>query len=107
MSRASVYVKYKLGGAETSPGIYEETEESRRCSAYIEQVALRHSSDSVNPSISSSTRVRITAGEFEKLNYMNIRAVKWAGVWWTVQSVQYIRPRLLIYLGGVDASEEG
>lgn len=57
--------------------------------------------EKVNLDISTNTSLSILADSYANEHAFAIRFVEWAGVFWTVTSVDIQRPRLLLRLGGV------
>lgn len=66
--------------------------------------------DKVNEDISVSNTISIVADQHAIENFINIKYVGWAGVLWTVSSVDIQSPRLILNLGevynGPTAAEE-
>jgi len=52
-----------------------------------------------NDNVSLSNSISIVADDFAFENFLTIKYVKWAGVLWTVTSVEVQRPRLILSLG--------
>lgn len=57
--------------------------------------------DKVNNDISVSNSISIVADQYATEHFFNIKYVKWAGVLWTVPSVEVRSPRLILSVGGV------
>jgi hypothetical protein len=57
--------------------------------------------DELNRDLSVQNSISIVADAFASENFFAIRYVNWAGVRWTVTSVQVQRPRLILTLGEV------
>lgn len=57
--------------------------------------------DKVNNDISVSNSISIVADEFAVDNFLKIKYVVWAGVYWLVTTVEVRHPRLILNLGGV------
>lgn len=55
--------------------------------------------DSVLGKVSFQTRISVVADAYALENYLDIRYVEWAGSYWTVESVQVERPRLILLVG--------
>lgn len=55
----------------------------------------------VNENIVSSNSISIVSDQFAVDNSYNIKYVRWAGVTWTVRSVEVRSPRLILNLGSV------
>lgn len=57
--------------------------------------------DKLNSDISVSNTISIVADQHAIENFINIKYVRWAGVLWTVSSVDIQSPRLILNLGEV------
>lgn len=67
----------------------------------LRNIRQLENNDKINDDISMNNSISIVADDFAVANFMNIRYVKWAGVYWTVSSVEVRRPRLILNLGSV------
>lgn len=67
----------------------------------IRKARTLEDSDSVNDNIVVSNRISVVADEHAFENFINIKYLRWAGVLWTVTTVEVISPRLILSLGGV------
>lgn len=57
--------------------------------------------DGLNQDIVSDHRVSVLA-DAKAIEFWNlVKYVEWAGVLWTVKTAELVRPRLILYLGGV------
>lgn len=56
---------------------------------------------SLNSDISVGNSISIVADEYANAHFFSIRYVEWAGVLWTVKTVEVESPRLILRLGGV------
>jgi len=61
---------------------------------------LENTGDIIND-VMSANSISIIADEFAIENFINIKYVRWAGVLWTVTSVEVRSPRLILNLGKV------
>jgi hypothetical protein len=59
------------------------------------------SGEKVNDDIIVDNSISIVADEHAKMNFFNIKYVRWSGVLWTVRSVEVRNPRLILTLGSV------
>ncbi len=59
------------------------------------------SGESVNADLSVGNSISIVADEFAIEHFFNIKYVEWAGVRWTVTTVEVRDPRLILSLGSV------
>ena len=57
--------------------------------------------DQVNDSPNISNSISVVADEFITEHFHEIKYVKWAGVYWTVNTVEVQHPRLILSIGGV------
>lgn len=95
----------KVGYAEsteTSPGVWEDVITER---SYYGDV-LRNSrtlvdGEKLNPDISVGNSISIVGDSYAYGYFFAIRYVEWAGVLFTVTTVEVQRPRLLLSLGEV------
>lgn len=62
---------------------------------------LDDDADRVNDNINVSNSISVVADEYAFEHFFNIKYVRWAGVPWTVSSVEVRSPRLILTLGGV------
>ncbi len=58
-------------------------------------------SERVNADISVSNSISVVADQYAFEHFFNIKYVRWAGVLWTVTSVEVRSPRLILNLGSV------
>lgn len=59
------------------------------------------SGEGLNSNISVGNSISIVADEYANQHFFNIKYVMWAGVAWTVTSVEVKSPRLILSLGEV------
>lgn len=57
--------------------------------------------ESVNNNITVSNSISVVADEYAIEHFFNIKYVRWAGVLWTVTTVEVQNPRLILSLGSV------
>jgi hypothetical protein len=57
--------------------------------------------EKLNPDISVQNSISIVADEYAIKHFQKIKYVRWAGVLWTVSSVEVRSPRLILSLGSV------
>jgi len=67
----------------------------------IRNIALQGTVMQANSDMHISNSISIVADEFANANFYNIKYVRWAGVLWTVMSVEVRPPRLILNLGMV------
>lgn len=59
------------------------------------------SGEVLNDNISVNNSISVVADQYAIEHFFNIRYVRWAGVLWTVTSVEVQSPRLILNLGSV------
>jgi hypothetical protein len=57
--------------------------------------------ESLNNDLSVGNSISIVADAYANEHFFAMRYIQWAGVLWTVESVEVQSPRLLLRLGGV------
>ena len=57
--------------------------------------------DSINDDFSVSNSISVVADQYAVEHFMHIKYVEWAGVFWTVTTVEVRSPRLVLGLGQV------
>ena len=55
----------------------------------------------VNSDITVGNSISIVADAYANEHFFAMRYVKWAGVYWTVEKIDVLAPRLTLQLGGV------
>lgn len=101
--------------SETNPGIWESEVEEREAYGDVLSNVRRwdQSTETVNDSISTSNQISVLADRFLCEHLGAMRYVRWNGTVWKIQSVNLVRPRAILTLGGVyngqqkDPEEEG
>lgn len=100
--RYSGEVGYVKDQVETQPGIWEPFIQKVVMKGYAESVTSRNSfDDKVNDDISTSHRLRVIGDKFAFSNFMYIRFAEFMGEYWEVNSVQIMRPNIILNLGGL------
>lgn len=87
---------------EVRPGVWKDVITERNY--YGDEVRPTRRLDEVekvNFDISTNTSLSIMADAYANEHIFAIRYVKWMGVYWVVTSVDPIRPRLLLRMGGI------
>lgn len=86
-----------------SPGVYEEQAIEKPYYGDLLENTLKMNSESdrVLDNVRIQNHISIVADAYATEHFHSIRYVNWAGVNWSVSSVQVGRPRLLLRLGGV------
>ena len=67
----------------------------------IRNTKRNETGDTVLPDISVQNSISIVADAYANDHFMLIKYVRWAGVLWTVPSVEVRAPRLILNLGSV------
>lgn len=67
----------------------------------IRNTRQNESGDKVNNDISVANSISIVADDYAVENFLKIKYVRWAGVLWTVPTVEVRSPRLILNLGSV------
>jgi hypothetical protein len=57
--------------------------------------------ESVNDDITVANSISVVADEYAFEHFFNIKYIRWAGVLWTVTTVEVQSPRLILSLGSV------
>lgn len=87
---------------EITPGVWDEVIEEVEYFGDVDKLARSERIDAnVNPVLSMSNVISIIADDRALQNLHAIRYVGWLGQRWTVTSVEYTLPRLVLRLGGV------
>lgn len=87
---------------ETSPGVFEDGIEEHEHFGDVTRNFFRNTPGAeVNSTSSTANAISIVGDPFAMLNFSKIRYVEWAGVCWSVASVEIQRPRLILNLGEV------
>lgn len=92
---------------ELEPGITVSKPEER--DAYgdvLSNVRRWESGSDVNANVTTSNRISILADRFLCENMGAMRFVKWNGTTWEIKSVELVRPRAILTLGGVYHGEQ-
>jgi len=87
---------------ETTPGVFvDEIVEYSYYGDVIRNARNLTPGENLNPDLSVQNSISIVADAYANEHFYDIRYVEWAGVLWTVQSVDVQSPRLLLRLGEV------
>jgi hypothetical protein len=102
MARFFGRVGYATGPTESAPGVWVEGIVEREYYGDILQNIRRlQEGPSVNPDLDVQNSISVVADAYAMEHFFAIRYVVWAGVYWTVTSVEVQSPRLLFRLGEV------
>lgn len=95
-------VGYNEESVQTKPGVYKpHMVEFIYRGDIIRNARRLDEVDKVNPDISVNNSISIVADAYAREHFFAIRYVEWAGVLWTVSTVDVEYPRLILRLGGV------
>lgn len=84
----------------TSRGIWRDVITWRNYYGNVERNSIRTQDGSkVVPDIVVVNTISIVADAYANENFTSIRGVEWLGKKWKVQSVQVVRPRIVLTLG--------
>lgn len=87
---------------ETRPGVWTEEITERKYYGDVTRNTRRvDSADKVNADLSVSNSISVIADAYAVENFSAIRYLVWNTGYWTVDSVEVERPRLILRLGGV------
>lgn len=87
---------------ETAPGVWEdEIVERSYFGDVIRNTRKLTPGEQVNDDLSVGNSISIVADAYANDHFFAIRYVEWAGVRWTVPSVEVQSPRLILSLGEV------
>lgn len=102
MARFFGRVGYAEAATETTPGVWETPiVEYSYYGDVIRNTRHLQGMDKVNSDLSVENLISIVADAYANEHFFAIRYVEWAGVLWTVTSVEVQSPRLLLRLGEV------
>ena len=102
MARFFGRVGYAIAPVESAPGVWVQgIVERGYYGDVVQNVRRLQEGPSVNPDISVQNSISIVADAYANEHFFAIRYVEWAGVLWTVTTVEVQRPRLLLRLGEV------
>lgn len=100
---AKFYGKIGYGeSVETSPGVWaDEIVERSYYGDVIRNTRKLSQGENLNDDLSVGNSISIIADAYANDHFFAIRYVEWAGVLWTVQTVEVESPRLILRLGEV------
>lgn len=87
---------------ETAPGIWDSvTEEREAYGDVLSNVRRWETGQEVNDGITTSNRISVLADRFLCEHLGAMRYLVWNGTVWGIRSVELVRPRAILTLGGV------
>ncbi len=88
--------------SETSPGVWENTITERLYSGNVIRSTKRwQNGDKVNDDLTINNEISVVADPFAYNNFHTMKYVKWMGTSWEINSIEILRPRIRLTLGGV------
>lgn len=102
MTRFVGLIGVKEDPVEIRPGIFESTITETKISGNIRIGNVRHrDSELQQDSVTANHVVSIIATEASMADYSSVVYITWQGRKWSVKSIEYIRPRINMTLGGL------
>lgn len=87
---------------EDSPGVFaDDIVEYEYWGDVVRNTRELREADKVNKDLSVQTSISIVADAYANEHFFAIRYVEWAGILWTVSSIEVQSPRLILQLGEV------
>lgn len=87
--------------AEVRPGVWDEIADERMAYGDVLSNVRRWQEDAdVNDDITTSNRISVLADRFLCEHMGVMRYVRWNGTVWQIKSVELVRPRAILSLGG-------
>jgi len=87
---------------ETAPGVFQDNiVEYSYYGDVVRNARNLRQGENLNPDLSVQNSISVVADAYANEHFFAIRYVEWAGVLWTVDSVEVQSPRLLLRLGEV------
>jgi len=87
---------------ESAPGVFvDNIIEYSYYGDVIRNARNLQAGENLNPDLSVQNSISVVADAYANEHFFSIRYVEWAGVLWTVSSVEVQSPRLLLRLGEV------
>jgi hypothetical protein len=87
---------------ETAPGITEDVITGHKFHGDVLRSNFRTStSDKINTDTSLSNSISIVGTKYAFNNIRRMRYIKFEGVYWTIDTIEVARPRLIIGMGDV------
>jgi hypothetical protein len=87
---------------ETAPGVFTEQITERNYSGdVIRNVSKVQGGENLNDNLTVDNKLSIVADPFAYENFYSMRYVSWMGALWKISSVEVMRPRLVLTVGGV------
>lgn len=86
----------------TAPGVWtEEITERQYFGDILKNASKWTNGENLNDDLVMDNRFSIVADPYLNEHFHSIRYVRWMGALWKVKSVEVLRPRLILTVGGV------
>lgn len=100
MARFHGAIGYRQEDVETAPGVYGPHIVERILKGEVKRSSLQaRDGENLNNDISVSTTLEVMADDYAQENMAAIKYAVWKGERWIVDSVDFLRPRLILRLG--------
>lgn len=88
---------------ETAPGVWTDVITEREYYGDVIRDSRRLAPEQLrlNDDIALSNAFSLLADGYATDNIIAMRYIRWNGQAWTIQDVQYVRPRLIVQVGGL------
>lgn len=87
---------------ETAPGVWEEKFVEKKYYGDVRRsIRKLEMGEGVNDNININNEISIIADPYADHHFYAIRYVEWKGTKWKVSTVEVMRPRLILSLGGI------
>lgn len=92
-----------VNSIETSPGVWEDEVFERTYFGDVQRNTKRweDNSERLNSNLKLNNTISIVADDYMNNHLYNIRYISWQGVLWEVDTIEIVRPRLTLSIGGV------
>lgn len=94
---------------EKEDGVFvpKSTVRSYKGDIFKNQIGFSNSNNTTNDDLKAQHRISIIQDGYLLKNSSLIKAIEFMGVMWEVTNVEYVRPRLILSIGGVYNGFEG
>ena len=87
---------------ETAPGVYTEVVTNRNYFGdVIRNTRKWEPGQNLNDNLNVNNTISIVADAYANQNFHAMRYIQWMGAYWEITSVEVLRPRLILTIGGV------
>ena len=87
---------------ETVPGVYTEVVTNRNYFGdVIRNTRKWEPGQNLNDNLNVNNTISIVADAYANQNFHAMRYIQWMGAYWEITSVEVLRPRLILTIGGV------